>query len=115
MEKIKKEKSREENDNKENKKFKKMKSVNWESNIHFEKLKIEEEIKISKENPKDFIEIEVINQDGKVIKAEFREEHVLYSIVEYFEEIVPFFQDEDVRSYRYRRCQSRFRLYRKSS
>ena len=75
MEKIKKEKSREENDNKENKKFKKMKSVNWESNIHFEKLKIEEEIKISKENPKDFIEIEVINQDGKVIKEHVKYDH----------------------------------------
>ena len=43
----------------------------------------------------DFIGLRKLMEDGKVIKAEFREEHVLYSIVEYFEEIVPFFQDED--------------------
>ena len=42
----------------------------------------------------DNIGLRKLMEEGKVTFAEFREEHVLYSIVEYFEEIVPFFEDE---------------------
>ena len=43
---------------------------------------------------KDFIGLRKLMEEGKVIFTEFREEHVLYSVVEYFEEIVSFFRDE---------------------
>ena len=43
---------------------------------------------------KDFIGLRKLMEEGKVIFTEFREEHVLYSVVEYFEEIVPFFRDD---------------------
>ena len=42
----------------------------------------------------DNIGLRKLMEEGKVTFAEFREEHVLYNIVEYFEEIVPFFEDE---------------------
>ena len=42
---------------------------------------------------KDNIGLRKLNEEGKVIFTEFREEHVLYNIVEYFEEIVEFFLD----------------------
>ena len=44
---------------------------------------------------KDFIGLRKLMEEGKVIFTEFREEHVLYSVVEYFEEIVPFFLDNE--------------------
>ena len=43
---------------------------------------------------KDFIGLRRLIEDKKVIFAEFREEHVLYSVVEYYEELLPFFEDE---------------------
>ena len=43
---------------------------------------------------KDFIGLRKLMEEGKVIFTEFREEHVLYSVVEYLEEIVSFFRDE---------------------
>ena len=42
----------------------------------------------------DNIGLRKLIEEGKVTFTEFREEHVLYNIVEYFEEIVPFFKDE---------------------
>ena len=33
-------------------------------------------------------------EEGKVVFEEFREEHVLYNVVEYFEGILDFFLDE---------------------
>ena len=41
---------------------------------------------------KDFIGLRKLIEEGKVTFTEFREEHVLYNVVEYYEEIVPFFQ-----------------------
>ena len=42
---------------------------------------------------KDFIGLRKLNEEGKVIFATFRDEHVIYNIVEYWEEIVAFFED----------------------
>ena len=41
----------------------------------------------------DFIGLRKLNEEGKVTFATFRDEHVIYNIVEYWEEIVPFFED----------------------
>lgn len=40
---------------------------------------------------KDFIGLRKLNEEGKVSFTLFRDEHVIYNIVEYFEEIVDFF------------------------
>ena len=42
---------------------------------------------------KDFIGLRKLNEEGKLSFAEFRDEHVIYNVVEYWEEIVPFFED----------------------
>ena len=42
---------------------------------------------------KDFIGLRKLNEEGKVTFTEFRGEHIIYNIVEYWEEIVPFFED----------------------
>jgi palmitoyl-protein thioesterase len=42
---------------------------------------------------KDFIGLKKLNEEGKLSFAEFRDEHVIYNVVEYWEEIVPFFED----------------------
>ena len=42
---------------------------------------------------KDFIGLRKLNDEGKVSFISFRDEHVIYNIVEYFEEIVDFFLD----------------------
>ena len=42
----------------------------------------------------DNIGLRKLMEEGKVTFTEFREEHILYNIVEYFEEIVPFFKDD---------------------
>jgi len=49
-----------------------------------------EESKFYKE---DFIGLRKLNEEGKLFFAEFRDEHVIYNIVEYWEEIVDFFLD----------------------
>ena len=63
----------------EGKKYKKKKSVNWESKI----IKIENDVKEeadikkpeeSKTNEKEFLEIEVINQDGNTVKERVKYE-----------------------------------------
>ena len=41
----------------------------------------------------DFIGLRKLNEEGKVTFSTFRDEHVIYNIVEYWEEIVPFFED----------------------
>jgi palmitoyl-protein thioesterase len=41
----------------------------------------------------DFIGLRKLNEEGKVEFTEFRGEHILYNIVEYWEEIVEFFED----------------------
>lgn len=41
----------------------------------------------------DFIGIRKLNEEGKVTFTTFSNEHVIYNIVEYWEEIVPFFED----------------------
>ena len=41
----------------------------------------------------DFIGLRKLNEEGKVSFTTFRDEHVIYNIVEYWEEIVPFFED----------------------
>ena len=74
---IKNENNKEENVNKGMKKLKSKKSVNWESNIQKEEEnKKKKEGKISsKENPKEFLEIEVINKDGNIVKENVKYEH----------------------------------------
>ena len=42
---------------------------------------------------KDFIGLRKLNEEGKLSFAEFRDEHVIYNVVEYWEEIVEFFED----------------------
>ena len=42
---------------------------------------------------KDFIGLRKLIEEGKVIFTEFTGEHILYNIVEYWEEIVEFFED----------------------
>ena len=42
---------------------------------------------------KDFIGLRKLNEEGKLSFAEFRDEHVIYNVVEYWEEIVSFFED----------------------
>lgn len=42
---------------------------------------------------KDFIGLRKLNEEGKLSFAEFRDEHVIYNVVEYWEEIIPFFED----------------------
>ena len=41
----------------------------------------------------DFIGLRKLNEEGKLTFVEFRDEHVIYNIVEYWEEIVDFFLD----------------------
>ena len=41
----------------------------------------------------DFIGLRKLIEEGKVTFTTFRDEHVIYNIVEYWEEIVPFFED----------------------
>ena len=41
----------------------------------------------------DFIGLRKLIEEGKVSFTTFRDEHVIYNIVEYWEEIVPFFED----------------------
>lgn len=43
----------------------------------------------------DYIGLRKLNEEGKVIFTEFEGEHVIYNIVEYYEEIVPFFLDDN--------------------
>ena len=69
---IKKENDKEETVKKDYKKFKSKKSVNWEANADNEKIKTEKKVEIPSD-PKDFLEIEVINKDGSTKK-----EHVKY-------------------------------------
>lgn len=71
---IKKENDNEETVKKDFKKFKSKKSVNWEMSPDIEKLKKEKKVEISND-PKDFLEIEVINQDGNTIKERVKYEH----------------------------------------
>ena len=42
---------------------------------------------------KDFIGLRKLNEEGKLSFAEFRDDHVIYNVVEYWEEIVSFFED----------------------
>lgn len=42
---------------------------------------------------KDFIGLRKLNEENKVTFTSFKGEHVIYNIVEYYEEIVPFFLD----------------------
>ena len=42
---------------------------------------------------KDYIGLRKLDEEGKVTFATFRGEHILYNIVEYWEEIIPFFED----------------------
>ena len=41
----------------------------------------------------DFIGLRKLNEEGKLIFTEFKDEHIIYNIVEYWEEIVDFFLD----------------------
>ena len=72
---VKKENNNEENSNKESKQLKKRKSVNWESNIQKEEEQKKNKDVSLRENPKDFLEIEVINKDGNIIKQNVKYEH----------------------------------------
>ena len=71
----KKENTKEETVNKGYKKYKSKKSVNWESNEEKEKENKKKEVTISNGDSKDFLEIEVIKEDGKVIKERVKYEH----------------------------------------
>ncbi len=42
----------------------------------------------------DYIGLRKLNEEGKVNFTSFKGEHVIYDVVEYWEEIVPFFSDE---------------------
>lgn len=42
---------------------------------------------------KDYIGLRKLDEEGKLTFATFRSEHILYNIVEYWEEIIPFFED----------------------
>ena len=53
------------------KKFKKKKSVNWEK---VEEQQKKPEVKLSPDNDKEYLEIEVINEDGKTIKEKVKYE-----------------------------------------
>ena len=41
----------------------------------------------------DYIGLRKLDEEGKVTFTEFKGEHVIYDEVEYYEEIVPFFED----------------------
>ena len=71
---IKKENNKEETIKKDYKKFKSKKSVNWEVNADNEKVKTEKKVEIPSD-PKDFLEIEVIKEDGNTIKERVKYEH----------------------------------------
>ena len=49
--------------------------MNWESNIEKEEEQKKNKDVSLKENPKDFLEIEIINKDGNIIKQNVKYEH----------------------------------------
>ncbi len=68
-------KNEEKNMKKEYKKLKSKKSVNWESKKENEEKNKNDKVNTLNLNSKEFLEIEVINQDGNIIKEIVKYEH----------------------------------------